>query len=237
MTWVTVVSGCLGAALGGLVSDRLCRRFPPIVARLIVLACSNIVAAPLAAAVILVPDTRAFAALFFANVFGEMWMGVTLAVVMHLTPVRQRGRGRAWRERPCWGTLYFLFLTVACSCCRRRHCFSLAARPADCRRHLFLGHFKPYVSLASVLDSPGLFPLRPVPPTSPLHPRLPFHLVGGNANVLVTPIQRHLSLSHTLLVLFPGMYLLGGLGFAALLYRCMKAGAVSSDAESAPLLQ
>merc|ERR1712146_519350 len=48
--------------------------------------------------------------------------------------------------------------------------------------------------------------------------------LGGNANVLVTPIQRHLSLSHTLLVLFPGMYLLGGLGFAALLYRCMKAG-------------
>lgn len=87
MTWVQSVGGCLGAAAGGGLSDHLGRRFSPLTGRLLVLAVSNVIAAPLAAGVLLLPAPASFYLLFCTNIFGEMWMGVTMAAIVHIVPV------------------------------------------------------------------------------------------------------------------------------------------------------
>lgn len=80
----------------------------------------------------------------------------------------------------------------------------------------------------------------------PAHATVLFNAVGGNANVLLTPLQHSLSATHALLVMFSGMYLLGGLLFAlilALYLRHRRQQPLASDTsngnedpERAPLL-
>eukprot|EP00118_Oscarella_pearsei_P026568 m.819 g.819 ORF g.819 m.819 type:complete len:526 (+) comp4955_c0_seq1:3-1580(+) len=86
MSWVPLVGGATGAALGGLVSDALLSRFGPQ-ARIPVLILSQLLAAPLAFGVLLIPHpTAAFMCLLAAFFVGEMWIGVCLTVVVELRP-------------------------------------------------------------------------------------------------------------------------------------------------------
>ncbi len=47
-------------------------------------------------------------------------------------------------------------------------------------------------------------------------------LIGGNMNLLETPIRKHINMRTALLILFPGMYLLGALFFIILLVYIVK---------------
>lgn len=88
LSWVPLVGGTLGALLGGLVSDRLVRRKGQST-RLWVLIVSQLLAAPfLIGAVLLPPDPWAFLCLLPAYIVGEVWIGVSLAIVIEMVPRR-----------------------------------------------------------------------------------------------------------------------------------------------------
>lgn len=99
MGWVPLVSGCIGSTLGGVVSDFLTRRHAQR-ARLWVLIACNIVAAPLTAAALLLPAPACFGMLFCAYIFGEMWLGVALALVVDTVQVV--GKRLIFTKCPCF---------------------------------------------------------------------------------------------------------------------------------------
>jgi hypothetical protein len=84
MSWIPLVGGTLGSLLGGVMSDRGERAYG-LVGRLAVLVFSQLAATPLAFGVLWISyPTCAFLCLFFSYVIGEMWIGVSLAVVVEL---------------------------------------------------------------------------------------------------------------------------------------------------------
>ncbi|XP_005094596.1 protein spinster homolog 1 isoform X2 [Aplysia californica] len=85
MSWIPLVSGSLGVLWGGFISDRIVKR-RGLYARVIVLVASQFLAAPFAAGALFLDVPWAFFSLIPANIIGEMWVGVTLAVGVELVP-------------------------------------------------------------------------------------------------------------------------------------------------------
>jgi len=82
---IPLIAGSFGAVLGGAVSDRAAKG-RSISFRLLVVILSNIVAAPFAVGVLLAPYPWCFVCLIGAYVFGEMWIGVLLTLIIELVP-------------------------------------------------------------------------------------------------------------------------------------------------------
>ncbi|CAL1540212.1 unnamed protein product [Lymnaea stagnalis] len=89
MSWIPLVGGSLGVLFGGFISDRVVKR-RGLYARIIVLVVSQFLAAPFAAGALFLDVPYAFISLIPANILGEMWVGVTLAVVVELVPSHMR---------------------------------------------------------------------------------------------------------------------------------------------------
>ncbi|CAH1272345.1 SPNS2 [Branchiostoma lanceolatum] len=85
MSWVPLFSGCFGVLFGGFISDRVVKRVGPQ-GRIWVLVLSQLCAAPFATMALYLEPPYAFLALIPSNIIGEMWVGVTLAVVVELVP-------------------------------------------------------------------------------------------------------------------------------------------------------
>jgi hypothetical protein len=88
MSWIPLVCGSIGAFVGGLVSDLILRftHKGPYV-RVWVLFISQLAAAPFALAALWIPTYPwCFLMLIPSNIIGEMWIGVTLAIVVDITP-------------------------------------------------------------------------------------------------------------------------------------------------------
>ncbi|XP_065917102.1 MFS-type efflux pump MSMEG_3705-like isoform X2 [Dysidea avara] len=85
MSWIPLVGGSLGAFLGGVVSDLIIKGRGPY-HRIWVLIISQILAAPFALGGLLLDYPLCFYSLIFSNIIGEMWIGVTLALVVDLVP-------------------------------------------------------------------------------------------------------------------------------------------------------
>lgn len=89
MSWIPLVGGSLGVLFGGFISDRVVKR-RGLYARIFVLVASQFLAAPFAAGALFLDVPWSFISLIPANVIGEMWVGVTLAVVVELVPAHIR---------------------------------------------------------------------------------------------------------------------------------------------------
>ncbi|KAJ7378131.1 hypothetical protein OS493_024796 [Desmophyllum pertusum] len=85
MSWIPLVGGSLGVVLGGFISDRLIKN-RGFYMRVWVLIFSQIFAAPFAAGALFLQPPWAFISLIPSNIIGEMWVGVTLTVVVELVP-------------------------------------------------------------------------------------------------------------------------------------------------------
>ncbi|XP_078605979.1 MFS-type efflux pump MSMEG_3705-like [Branchiostoma floridae x Branchiostoma japonicum] len=85
MSWVPLVGGSCGVLFGGFISDRVVKRVGPQ-GRIWVLVISQLCAAPFAALALYLEPPYAFLMLIPSNIIGEMWVGVTLAVVVELVP-------------------------------------------------------------------------------------------------------------------------------------------------------
>ncbi|XP_068695017.1 MFS-type efflux pump MSMEG_3705-like [Montipora foliosa] len=85
MSWIPLVGGSLGVVLGGFISDRLIKN-RGFYARVWVLVFSQVIAAPFAAGALFLKPPLSFISLIPSNIIGEMWVGVTLTVVVELVP-------------------------------------------------------------------------------------------------------------------------------------------------------
>lgn len=85
MSWIPLVGGSLGVVLGGFISDRLIKN-RGFYMRVWVLIFSQVLAAPFAAGALFLKPPWAFISLIPSNIIGEMWVGVTLTVVVELVP-------------------------------------------------------------------------------------------------------------------------------------------------------
>ncbi|RXM94623.1 Protein spinster-like 1 [Acipenser ruthenus] len=85
LSWIPLVGGSFGVLFGGFISDRVVKK-RGLPARVWVLVISQIVAAPFLVGVLWLSPPYAFLLLIPANIIGEMWVGVTLAIVVELVP-------------------------------------------------------------------------------------------------------------------------------------------------------
>eukprot|EP00049_Salpingoeca_infusionum_P001038 m.44532 g.44532 ORF g.44532 m.44532 type:complete len:500 (+) comp10838_c0_seq2:443-1942(+) len=85
MSWIPLVAGSLGAVFGGFISDRIVKK-RGTTARIWVLVISNLLAAPFAAGALFLDFPLAYISLIPCNIIGEMWIGVTLTIVMEMVP-------------------------------------------------------------------------------------------------------------------------------------------------------
>ncbi|XP_064395524.1 MFS-type efflux pump MSMEG_3705-like isoform X2 [Halichondria panicea] len=89
MSWIPLVAGSIGAVVGGLISDILVKGRSPYM-RIWVLIISQMAAAPFALGALFLPYPWCFLSLLPSNIIGEMWVGVTTALVVDLAPSRVR---------------------------------------------------------------------------------------------------------------------------------------------------
>ncbi|KAA0202083.1 hypothetical protein HAZT_HAZT011263, partial [Hyalella azteca] len=85
VSWVSIVGGTVGVAVGGFVSDRLVKKLG-VKARLYVLAASQFAATPFAAGVLYLAPPAAMYSLLCAYFFAEMWFGILFAVLLDIVP-------------------------------------------------------------------------------------------------------------------------------------------------------
>lgn len=83
MSWIPIVGGSFGVVFGGFISDRVVQRTGPH-GRIWVLAASQILSAPFAAGVLFLDPPYCYYSLLPNYIIGEMWVGVTLAVLVEL---------------------------------------------------------------------------------------------------------------------------------------------------------
>ena len=89
MSWIPLVAGSLGVVVGGFISDRLVFGRSAYV-RIWVLVVSQLLAAPFAAGALFLSPPLCYLSLIPSNVIGEMWVSVTMTVVLELVPVYLR---------------------------------------------------------------------------------------------------------------------------------------------------
>ncbi|XP_061169687.1 MFS-type efflux pump MSMEG_3705-like [Saccostrea echinata] len=85
LSWVPLVGGSVSVLLGGFISDRLVRRLG-LYSRILVIGISLLIAAPFAAGTLYFDPPGAYFFQIPTYIFGEMWVGITLAVVVELVP-------------------------------------------------------------------------------------------------------------------------------------------------------
>nr|XP_015222496.1 PREDICTED: D-galactonate transporter-like isoform X1 [Lepisosteus oculatus]XP_015222497.1 PREDICTED: D-galactonate transporter-like isoform X1 [Lepisosteus oculatus] len=85
LSWIPLVGGSFGVVFGGFISDRVVRK-RGLTARIWVLVVSQILAAPFLIGVLILPPPYCFLLLIPANIIGEMWVGVALAILVELVP-------------------------------------------------------------------------------------------------------------------------------------------------------
>ncbi|KAL4218886.1 hypothetical protein ACF0H5_021474 [Mactra antiquata] len=85
MGWIPIVGGSLSVAVGGFISD-LVVKGRGIYARIAVVIVSLLLAAPFAAGTLFFDPPYAFICQIPTYLFGEMWIGITLAVVVEIIP-------------------------------------------------------------------------------------------------------------------------------------------------------
>jgi MFS family permease len=89
MSWIPLVWGCIGVVLGGFIADRVVKRVG-VYARVCVLIASQALAVPFVAGALYFNPPLAFMSLIPAYIVGEMWVGITLAVVVEVVPIPLR---------------------------------------------------------------------------------------------------------------------------------------------------
>ncbi|ODN02815.1 Protein spinster 1 [Orchesella cincta] len=85
LSWIPMVAGSIGVVVGGFISDRFVIKSGPH-GRIWVLILSQVLAAPFAAGALLLPTPYAYISLIPNYIIGEMWVSVTLAVLVELVP-------------------------------------------------------------------------------------------------------------------------------------------------------
>lgn len=85
LSWIPLVGGSFSVLLGGFISDRLVRRLG-LYSRILVIGVSLLIAAPFAAGTLYFDPPGAYFFQIPTYIFGEMWVGITLAVVVELVP-------------------------------------------------------------------------------------------------------------------------------------------------------
>ncbi|XP_048776691.1 MFS-type efflux pump MSMEG_3705-like isoform X2 [Ostrea edulis] len=85
LSWVPLVGGSFSVLVGGFISDRLVKRLG-MYSRILVIGISLLIAAPFAAGTLYFDPPGAYFFQIPTYIFGEMWVGITLAVVVELVP-------------------------------------------------------------------------------------------------------------------------------------------------------
>ncbi|XP_060069712.1 protein spinster homolog 1-like isoform X2 [Ylistrum balloti] len=94
MSWIPLVGGSLSVLVGGFIADRVVKK-RGLYGRILIIFVSLIVASPFAAGTLFFDPPAAFAFQIPTYLFGEMWIGITLAVIVELMPVDIRTTGVA----------------------------------------------------------------------------------------------------------------------------------------------
>ncbi|XP_043201897.1 MFS-type efflux pump MSMEG_3705-like [Amphibalanus amphitrite] len=89
MSWIPMVSGSVGVLVGGFVSDRVVSRVGPH-GRVWVIVASQLLAAPFVFCVLFLEPPWAYVCLIPTYIIGEMWIPITLAVLVELVPAEVR---------------------------------------------------------------------------------------------------------------------------------------------------
>lgn len=89
MGWIPIVGGSFGVVVGGFISDRVVKG-RGIYARVAVVIASLLVAAPFAAGTLYFNPPYAYICQIPCYIFGEMWIGITLAIIVELVPSNVR---------------------------------------------------------------------------------------------------------------------------------------------------
>ncbi|XP_064420414.1 D-galactonate transporter [Latimeria chalumnae] len=85
LSWIPLIGGSFGVLFGGFISDRVVKK-SGLQARVWVLVLSQMVAAPFLAGALWLSPPYCFLILIPAYIIGEMWVGVTLAILVELVP-------------------------------------------------------------------------------------------------------------------------------------------------------
>ncbi|XP_021341763.1 uncharacterized protein LOC110442462 isoform X2 [Mizuhopecten yessoensis] len=94
MSWIPLVGGSLSVLVGGFIADRVVKK-RGLYGRISIIFISLIIASPFAAGTLYFDPPAAFAFQIPTYLFGEMWIGITLAVIVELMPVDIRTTGIA----------------------------------------------------------------------------------------------------------------------------------------------
>ncbi|XP_033729756.1 LOW QUALITY PROTEIN: MFS-type efflux pump MSMEG_3705-like [Pecten maximus] len=94
MSWIPLVGGSLSVLVGGFIADRVVKK-RGLYGRISIIFVSLIIAAPFAAGTLYFDPPAAFAFQIPTYLFGEMWIGITLAVIVELMPADIRTTGVA----------------------------------------------------------------------------------------------------------------------------------------------
>ncbi|XP_006816229.1 uncharacterized protein LOC102801004 [Saccoglossus kowalevskii] len=85
LSWIPLVSGSISVVLGGFIADRVVKKSGPV-GRIWVIVVSLLLASPFAALTLWLAPPWAFIMQIPTYIFGEMWVGVTLTVIVELVP-------------------------------------------------------------------------------------------------------------------------------------------------------
>lgn len=94
MSWIPIVGGTFSVTVGGFLSDRVVKKLG-LYARVVVIMVSLAVAAPFAAGTLFFMPPGAYICQIPTYIFGEMWIGITIAVIVELVPSDIRTTGIA----------------------------------------------------------------------------------------------------------------------------------------------
>ncbi|XP_037076088.1 protein spinster homolog 1-like isoform X2 [Pollicipes pollicipes] len=89
MSWIPLVAGSIGVVFGGFISDRVVSRVGPH-GRVWVIIASQLLAAPFVFGVLFLEPPWAYISLIPTYIIGEMWVPITLAVLVELVPAEVR---------------------------------------------------------------------------------------------------------------------------------------------------
>lgn len=94
MSWIPIVGGTFSVTIGGLLSDLIVKKLG-LYSRVLVIMISLSLAAPFAAGTLFFMPPGAYLCQIPTYIFGEMWIGITIAVIVELIPADIRTTGIA----------------------------------------------------------------------------------------------------------------------------------------------